>query len=542
MAQTNYNNDGLSAEDKALNTFSDLIIQKIEALSSSDNWQQPWFTEGSLSWPKNTSGRPYNGQNALMLTLHCEKEGYRIPRFCTFDAIQRMNAEKKDLPKILVKKGEKSFPIFLTTFTCVNRDTKEKIPWEDYKKLSDDYKKQYNVYPRQHVFRVFNIDQTNLKEVRPELYAKFEAECMGRRPDAEGGRFVFEPLDRMIRDQSWICPIKPTYGNDAYFSISRNEIIVPEPRQFADGESFAGTCFHEMTHSLGTQEYFDRLKPTTFGSDVYATEELVAELSAALVCMRYGMSKNLKSDSAPYLKAWLDSLHESPQFLKTLLGDVKKSSGFICQHIDKIQQQIDAERAESVAAKTGIAPDSTSQGIDKPNEEAAAVEVTTVKPTEQEVAAKMPAVAETQVAYCDAAVDKGFEPVYYSSLAYMQMPSDCREFERMLDKGDYEGILHEATEYDFGDAPDLEETYMSPTQNPGDDLLIEDGNYAVVHNPRVGGTFEVFRKYTESEIRASLIRYGLPDYPTMDVRNLESDMRQERRQQEATATRGGFHR
>ena len=70
MAQTNCNNDGLSAEDKALNTFSDLIIQKIEALSSSDNWQQPWFTEGSLSWPKNTSGRTYNGQNALMLTLH----------------------------------------------------------------------------------------------------------------------------------------------------------------------------------------------------------------------------------------------------------------------------------------------------------------------------------------------------------------------------------------------------------------------------------------------------------------------------------------
>ena len=138
-----------------------------------------------------------------------------------------------------------------------------------------------------------------MKEVRPELYAKFEAECKGRRPDAEGERFVFEPLDRMIRDKSWICPIKPTYGNDAYFSISRNEIIVPEPRQFADGESFAGTCFHEMTHSLGTEEYFDRLKPTTFGSDVYATEELVAELSPAQECTRYGMSKNLKSDSAP---------------------------------------------------------------------------------------------------------------------------------------------------------------------------------------------------------------------------------------------------
>ena len=30
------------------------------------------------------------------------------------------------------------------------------------------------------------------------------------------------------------------------------------------------------------------------------------------------------------------------------------------------------------------------------------------------------------------------------------MPSDCREFERLLGKGDYEGILREASEYDFG--------------------------------------------------------------------------------------------
>ncbi|MGN1246083.1 MAG: zincin-like metallopeptidase domain-containing protein, partial [Muribaculaceae bacterium] len=338
-----YESDGQSAEDKALSLFSEMICDKIRSLKDSDLWQKPWFTEGSLSWPKNLAGRPYNGQNALMLTLHCEKEGYKIPRFCTFDALQRMNAEKKEQPRVLVTKGEKSFPIFLTTFTCVNRDTKEKIPWEDYKKLSDDDKKQYNVYPRQHVFRVFNIDQTNLKEVRPELYAKLEAECTGRRIAGNGEQFNFEPLDRMIRDNGWICPIKPTYGDDAYYSISRNVIIVPERRQFSDGESFAGTCFHEMAHSTGSKEHFDRLKPTT--SADYAREELVAELSAALVSMRHGMMKMLKSDSAPYLKSWLGSLDESPDFIKTVLGDVKRASDLICQNIEKMQQKIDAERS-----------------------------------------------------------------------------------------------------------------------------------------------------------------------------------------------------
>ena len=33
------------------------MIEKIESLGSKDGWQKPWFTEGTLSWPKNLSGR-----------------------------------------------------------------------------------------------------------------------------------------------------------------------------------------------------------------------------------------------------------------------------------------------------------------------------------------------------------------------------------------------------------------------------------------------------------------------------------------------------
>lgn len=58
----------------------------------------------------------------------------------------------------------------LTTFTCIHKETKEKIKYDDYKKLSDDEKEQYNVYPKMQVFRVFNVAQTNLQEARPELW------------------------------------------------------------------------------------------------------------------------------------------------------------------------------------------------------------------------------------------------------------------------------------------------------------------------------------------------------------------------------------
>ena len=52
------------------------------------------------------------------------------------------------------------------------KETKEKIKYDDYKKLSDDEKEQYNVYPKMQVFRVFNVAQTNLQEARPELWQK----------------------------------------------------------------------------------------------------------------------------------------------------------------------------------------------------------------------------------------------------------------------------------------------------------------------------------------------------------------------------------
>ena len=72
-----YNHAGSSAEDRALEKFAEMMIEKISTLQS--DWKKPWFTEGALTWPKNLSGREYNGMNAMMLMMHCEKEGFKLP-------------------------------------------------------------------------------------------------------------------------------------------------------------------------------------------------------------------------------------------------------------------------------------------------------------------------------------------------------------------------------------------------------------------------------------------------------------------------------
>ena len=257
----NGNSDGQSAEDRALDRFADLMVEKIKSLQS--DWQKPWFTEGSLKWPKNLNGREYNGMNAVMLMLLCEKNDYRLPVFCTFNRVAGLNySVGKDgsrkplvddngekLPTVTVNKGEKSFPIFLTSFTVVNRETKEKIKYEDYKNLSDEEKKAYNVYPKLNVYNVFNVAQTNLEQARPELYAKLEEQNRLKRPAAlDGEKFFFPAMDEIIKHGLWLCPIKPTHQDQAYYSISKDEIVLPEKSQFMSGEAFYGMAFHEMTY------------------------------------------------------------------------------------------------------------------------------------------------------------------------------------------------------------------------------------------------------------------------------------------------------
>lgn len=287
----------------------------------------------------------------------------------------------------------------------------------------------------------------------PELWQKLEKEYS--LPKIENGEyFSFAPVDALIKDNLWICPIKPQHQDNAYYSISRNEIVVPEKEQFKSGEAFYGTLFHEMTHSTGAEGVLDRIKPTTFGSAEYAREELVAELGSALVAQRYGMTKHIKEDSCAYLKGWLDELKESPQFIKTTLLDVKRAASLITQKVDKIALELE-------------------QNIDE----------------EQTVAPK--------------------EKVYYSSVAYLQLTDDTMRLDAFKDKGDYEGLLTLAKEYYDGNGINEEYTYSSPIQNRGDNLLIEDKDFAVVYNGSVGGTYEVMLKFTEKEVRDHIRRYGI---------------------------------
>ncbi|MBO4917301.1 MAG: DUF1738 domain-containing protein [Bacteroidales bacterium] len=360
MADRKYNADGPSATDKALERFTELMIDKIRNLQG--DWKKPWFAPGVTQPPRNLSGRPYNGGNALMLMLQAEKMGYDVPVWGTFDRITNLNyvrdgkgnvfqardKHNNKLPMVTVNKGEKSFPVFLTVFTVVNPETKERIPYDDYKNMSREEQAKYKVYPKLQVYNVFNVAaQTNLQFTRPEMYEKLKAEAAGLVRD-QGDLRSHPAIDMMIDGNLFLCPINQVAGDKAYYSPSRDEIVVPKREQFIDGEAFATNSLHECAHATGAESRLNRPElGHPFGTPPYAREELTAELSAAVVASQYGLSKHVKDDSAKYLKSWLGSLQEGPDFLKSVLGNVRKCSTAITQRIEAIRAEMEkGEKAD----------------------------------------------------------------------------------------------------------------------------------------------------------------------------------------------------
>ena len=70
------------SNDKALQLFADLMIEKIEEVS--DNPSKRWFSVAGHGFPQNVEGRLYQGMNSLILYLLCEKRNYVTPVFMTF--------------------------------------------------------------------------------------------------------------------------------------------------------------------------------------------------------------------------------------------------------------------------------------------------------------------------------------------------------------------------------------------------------------------------------------------------------------------------
>ena len=722
--------------DNALQKFSDMLIARMEQMKES-KWKKGW-TDGrtaQFGLPQNLVGRPYTGSNAFLCQIHTTMEHYRMPVYLTIKQIRDAGG--------MIKKGEHSIPIFKWDLRIKDKDGK-KLSESDYRNMTKEEQAECTVRPYLKVYNEWNIDQTNLEEVNKEKYDAILKRFKSEPIKDEVGMYKNEAFDNLLKEQSWVCPIEyEKFNESAFYSPKRDQIVVPSKKQFnisntpedvfKDGMEFYGTTIHEMAHSTGHESRLGRdgiVKIDQFGSDQYAKEELVAELTSALIGNAMGFDSRIRENNIAYLQNWIGSLKKDPKFLKSVMSDVNKSSKMVLEHIDeqrrklgekalldgsldgeeeknKNEQQLEELKEEDakkevvakvwpsvnnkitmpsgdiltvdynkekdtleVAYKTSegeekvhctnydhsqginqnlgyvweelsnmkqfqekeMKVESLSQGKDyftslmetitsTPNSEHTVLSVKTLpelrdyykgnpnvgawinqasnkeiieagadllpnlryshkegrslynieaaysninalypdvvdNDAKRQIVHRIKQAEEVVTSYHNnieekfgkeflmekenmnkvlsrndyqeqgqtIQLDPKDEKKYFSSYNYFQMESETAEFDKLKDAENYEGILALAKEYDQGDSMDLEHVETSMTPDYGDDVLIDDENYAVVYNNSVGGTYNLLRKYSENDIREAIERYGMPKTPSYAVKFIDQQM------------------
>lgn len=344
MAETEYKQRNSSSgrknkSDEILKKFAGMMV-KIIKKANANNWKKGWMgVNGSIQGlPQNISGRTYSGGNSFFLMFNTAEKGYKTPVYMTFKQAKEQNLH--------VKSGEKSVPIFKWGLSIKDENGK-KVSEEDYNAMSQEERATMDVRPFPKMFHVFNIDQTNLEEVNKKRYDAIVARF--KTPEQEvkdtEGMYVNEALDRMFEQKAWHANIqydKP--ADQAFYSPSTDSIVLPMKEQFKlgktpeevyhDGMEYYSTALHEMAHSTGHESRLGR-KFGAQGTDNYAHEELIAEMTSALVGSTMGFDRKILENNANYLSGWLNRLRDKPETITTIMTDVGKASDMIIEKVDE---------------------------------------------------------------------------------------------------------------------------------------------------------------------------------------------------------------
>lgn len=273
--------------DRVLNMLKDGIVP----------WRRPWQNSSS---PANIAGYQYRGINFFLLSML----GYETPVFLTFNQIRKANGR--------IKAGEekKHSPVFFWKVMQYNKD-----------KLGNDLDDPRSI-PIARYSQVWNISQVEGIELPKRFQNKAE-----RLPVLDAAEAIVTGYQN--------APTLVHGGDRACYSPVLDKISMPVKESFNGAEEYYSTLFHEMAHSTGHLKRLNRkelMDSNAFGSHDYSIEELVAEMSAALMCAHAGIDNTL-DNSVAYIAGWVKKLQDEPKMLMIAAARAQKAFAHIAPQL-----------------------------------------------------------------------------------------------------------------------------------------------------------------------------------------------------------------
>lgn len=241
-------------------------------------WVKPWLT----GLPYNAvSQRAYSGVNVLLLWSVAAHRSYQNRAWLTFRQAKELGGH--------IKKGETSVLIVYTS-----RFTKTEEDSVTGKKIKKDipFLKHYNV---------FNVEQANGLPIG--LY---------HLPDPRTHEDISDLADTFI--QAIGAKVRLGAPRAAYHP-KKDTIRLPFPSDFATAAEYYATSLHEHGHWSGHPSRLNRDLEGRFGSQSYAAEELIAELTGAFLCAHLELKGKLQH--AEYIGHWLELLRRDSKAIFT---------------------------------------------------------------------------------------------------------------------------------------------------------------------------------------------------------------------------------
>jgi antirestriction protein ArdC len=269
--------------------ITEKIVKQLE--SGVAPWRKPW----TCQTPANlVTQKKYRGLNVFTLA----SQGFSSRFWLTFHQAAKLGGR--------IRKGEKSSPVIFWNIG----DGRETTAQDGTKETSRPLLLRY--------YSVFNLSQAEGIDIPGSLLGDMRSNN------------PIETCEQIVTSM----PNPPAFeqSDKAWYSPSNDVVGMPARGLFHSSEEYYATEFHEIAHSTGHakrlhRENFDN--PVSFGSESYSKEELIAEMTAAMLCGIAGIEQRILENSAAYLKTWIARLKSDSRLLVSAASQAQKAADFI---------------------------------------------------------------------------------------------------------------------------------------------------------------------------------------------------------------------
>jgi antirestriction protein ArdC len=286
-------------QDKIYQMVTDKMVAALEA--GTVPWRKPWKAGYMLPQSMSTKNG-YRGINNWLLLFAAEERGFTSPFWGTSKRIAELGG------KVKADEWKRGTIVIFWKRIVVRDDTAE-----DGTKL---------VFLLRY-YRVYNAEQA---EGLPERYYPKPA--------------PFKPADALNEDAELLIKgylsnggpkLHKERGDLAAFHGPTDTVTLPLDEQFSSHAARYDATFHEFAHSTGHKSRLNRpgvAEFDHFGSDQYAREELVAQMTAAMLDAVVGNEAPFEN-SAAYVANWLAKFRNDNRLVIQAAASAQKAADHI---------------------------------------------------------------------------------------------------------------------------------------------------------------------------------------------------------------------